>query len=76
MMEGLMYWDVIKQNGNVHAVFEITEGCVYDPEVTRLVGQPDELNRFCENLLSKRWANQSVVDEFRSIVESQALVRA
>ena len=70
-MKNLLHWDVIESNGNVHAVFEITEGCVYDPEITRLVGQPDELDSFCEGLLDKRWANQSVVDEFRSIVESR-----
>lgn len=72
----LMYWDVIESNGNVHAVFEITEGCVYDPEVTRLAGNTAELDRFCQNLMDKRWANESVVDEFREIVNSQAAVGA
>lgn len=71
----LLHWDVIESNGNVHAVFEITEGCVYDPEVTRFVGQPAALDGFCENLSQKRWANQSVVNEFRAIVGRQTAAR-
>ena len=71
----LLHWDVIESNGNVHAVFEITEGCVYDPEVTQFVGQPAALDGFCENLSQKRWANQSVVDEFKAIVKEEETAR-
>ena len=35
-----LYWDVVKQGGVTHAVFENAEGCVYDPEISRLVGNP------------------------------------
>ena len=66
-----LYWDVIKEGGVTHAVFEITEGCVYDPEISRLVGNPAALDGFCENLATKRWANESVIDEFRQIVNQQ-----
>lgn len=69
-----IYWDVIKQNGSTHAVFEITKGCVYDPEISRLIDNPAELRGFCENLAAKRWANESVVEEFRQIVGQQTRV--
>lgn len=66
----LSYWDVIREGSNVWVTYEINPGCIYDPLVSCLVNNPEELDGLCASVASKNWGCQAMADELREIVNS------